>query len=82
MELHLINGSPNGRKVLSVVNHLGLNPTLVWLDIFAGDTQHPDFLAHNPNGLSPVLIDGDFTLWESNAINTYLCSKNSPTIKQ
>lgn len=75
MKLYLINGSPNGRKVLSVVNHLGLMPKLIWLDIFNGDTQHPDFLKLSPSGLAPVLVDDDIVLWESNAINIYLCSK-------
>ena len=33
------------------------------------------FRALNPNGLVPVLVDGDFVLWESNAILTYLASR-------
>lgn len=37
--------------------------------------QEPGYLAMNPNGLIPVLIDGDFTLWESNAICRYLATK-------
>ncbi|WP_415887781.1 glutathione S-transferase family protein [Neptuniibacter sp. QD37_6] len=73
MKLYLINGSPNGRKVLSVVRHLGLTPELIWLDIFAGDTQTEEYLKLNPNGLSPTLVDNEVVLWESNAINTYLC---------
>lgn len=77
MELHLINGSPNGRKVLSVIDHLGIRPDikLVWLDLFGGQTQSPDYRRLNPSGLSPTLVDGDFVLWESNAINMYLCEK-------
>jgi glutathione S-transferase len=35
------------------------------------------FLALNPNALIPVIVDGDFVLWESNAICRYLCA-NSP----
>ncbi len=73
MKLYLINGSPNGRKVLSVVRHLGLTPELIWLDLFTRDTQNPEYLKLNPNGQSPTLVDGDVVLWESNAINTYLC---------
>lgn len=33
------------------------------------------YLALNPNGLIPVLIDGDFVLWESNSICRYLAAK-------
>jgi glutathione S-transferase len=38
-------------------------------------TQTPEFLALNPNGLVPVVRDGDFVLWESNSIIRYLCSR-------
>jgi glutathione S-transferase len=38
-------------------------------------TQTPDFLALNPNGLVPVVRDGDFVLWESNTIIRYLAAR-------
>ncbi|WP_116136118.1 glutathione S-transferase family protein [Trinickia diaoshuihuensis] len=38
-------------------------------------TQTPAFLCLNPNGLVPVLRDGDFVLWESNSIIRYLASR-------
>jgi glutathione S-transferase len=34
-----------------------------------------EYLALNPNGLVPTLVDGDFVLWESNTIVRYLASK-------
>jgi glutathione S-transferase len=37
--------------------------------------QEAGYLALNPNGLIPVLLDGDFTLWESNTICRYLAGK-------
>ena len=37
-------------------------------------TTDPAFLRLNPNGQVPVLVDGDFVLWESNTICRYLAS--------
>ena len=37
-----------------------------------GRTQDADYLAMNPNGRIPTLVDGDFVLWESNAIMRYI----------
>lgn len=42
--------------------------------------KEPEYLALNPNGLIPVLIDGDFVLWESNAICRYLATQRYATM--
>lgn len=44
-----------------------------------GDTgaKTPEFLAMNPNGRLPVIVDGDFVLFESLAITMYLAKKHS-----
>jgi glutathione S-transferase len=39
------------------------------------DWRSPEFLALNPNGMMPVLLDGDFVLWESNGICRYLAGR-------
>jgi glutathione S-transferase len=39
---------------------------------FMEESKDPDYLAVNPNGRIPALIDGDLTLFESMAINMYL----------
>jgi glutathione S-transferase len=42
---------------------------------FMGDSKKPDYLALNPNGRIPTLVDGDLVLFESMAINLYLAKK-------
>jgi len=42
---------------------------------FTGDNKQPDYLALNPNGRVPTLVDDDTVLWESLAINLYLADK-------
>ena len=40
-----------------------------------GGTRLPEYLAMNPNGRIPTIRDGEFILWESNAIVRYLCRR-------
>lgn len=74
MKIYDFAPSPNARKVRFVAYELGLEPTFVHVNIFQGGSRTPEFLALNPNGRIPVLEDGGSTLWESNAIITYLAS--------
>lgn len=45
-----------------------------------GGTQTPQYLAWNPNGRIPTLVQGDFVLWESNVIVRYLCATQRSTL--
>jgi glutathione S-transferase len=63
--------------VMMVAAHLGIELETEFVDLLR-DVQHSaKFLAINPNGLVPVLQDGDFILWESSAITQYL-AKTKP----
>lgn len=66
--------SLNVRKVLWTCAELGLEPEREdWGTGFRAVTE-PGFVALNPNAQIPVLVDGDFVLWESNTIIRYLCN--------
>ncbi|CAN5373923.1 glutathione S-transferase family protein [soil metagenome] len=67
--------SLNVRKVLWTCDELGLAYEREdWGKGFAS-TQAPEFLALNPNGLVPVLIDEQGALYESNTICRYLAAR-------
>jgi glutathione S-transferase len=74
MKLYNANLSPNALRVRAVAAELGIDLEMVNVDLRAGDTKTEDYLALNPNGKVPVLVDGDLVLWESRAINAYLAS--------
>ena len=68
--------SINVRKVLWTLDELGLaHQREDWGAGFAS-TRDPAFLALNPNGLVPVLIDDAGPLWESNTICRYLAARH------
>jgi glutathione S-transferase len=70
-------GTPQTRtfRPLWMLEELGVPYELVKTDFANGDTRTPAFLAINPNGHVPALVDDDLTLFESMAINLYLAEK-------
>jgi glutathione S-transferase len=76
MKLYDFAFSPNCRKVRAVAYELGLSLESVHVDLLNGGSRTDAFLAMNPNGRVPVLVDDDFILNESTAIMRYLSAKN------
>lgn len=79
MKLYQFPLSPNCQKVVAVAHEAKVPLTLVNLDVFKGAAKSPEMLAKNPNGRVPVLEDGDFVLWESNAMLGYVAGKADRT---
>ena len=75
IELYAFPPSPRAFKVIVVANHLGIETTLRLVDIPGGAMRTPEYVALNPNMRMPTMKDGDFVLWESNAIMQYLAAQ-------
>jgi glutathione S-transferase len=71
--------SINVRKLLWVCHELGLPYELQPWGAGLQSTDTPEFRALNPNALVPVIRDGGFVLWESNAICRYLAAEHART---
>ena len=70
--------TPNGHKVSIALEELGLPYELHLLDLARGVQKEPWFLAINPNGGIPAIVDhgaDDLTVFESGAILIYLAEK-------
>jgi len=67
------SNSVNVQKVLWCLAELGVPYDRIDAGLQFGKNNTPEYLAMNPNGRVPTLVDGDFLLWESNSIMRYLC---------
>jgi len=75
MRLYTFTITPNNRKVEAFVRHFDLDVEIHHVSFKDKETQSPEYLAINPMGKVPALTDGEFKLWESNAILTYLATR-------
>jgi GST-like protein len=69
------NGSPNPTKVALFLEEAALPYEAIPVDTRKGDQFKPAFAAVNPNGKVPAIVDGDVTVFDSNAILLYLAEK-------
>ena len=74
--LKLYGGARSRASIVQwYLEELGVPYEFVLLDMQAGAHRQPEFLAINPMGKVPAIVDGDFQLWESGAILFYLAQK-------
>ena len=72
MRLYDLSRSGNCYKIRLFLSILGIDYETIPVDANGGELQTPGFLAINPNGLVPVLVDGDTTIYDSASILAYL----------
>ncbi|KAF5270018.1 hypothetical protein FQR65_LT05817 [Abscondita terminalis] len=67
--------SPPVRSVLLTAKALGLELEMVPINLFTGEHLKPEFVKKNPQHTVPTLEDNGHFIWDSHAINMYLCDK-------
>ena len=75
--------TPNGWKASVALEELGLPYEVHPIDLMTGEQREADYLAINPNGRIPTIVDrdnGDFTVFESGAILIYLAEKTGSAL--
>lgn len=75
IELYAIGGSPPSRAVLLTLKALNVPFEYKIINLLAGSNRTPEYLAINPHGTVPTLVDDGAILTDSHAINTYLVDK-------
>jgi GST-like protein len=74
-------GGPNPRKVTILLEELHWKYESKLIDLYQGQNRSPEYLAVNPNGRLPALVDEDgpdgkpILIWESGAILQYIAEK-------
>ena len=72
-------GEGRGFRVVWLLEEMGIPYQLRPVDLFAGVQNDPEFLAVNPSGFIPAIVEGDVTMVESIAIMEYLMARHGPT---
>jgi glutathione S-transferase len=75
MDLFYSRNSGNSSRAVFALHEAGAEWNPRPIDSRAGENRAPAYLAVNPMGKLPALIDGDLLLWESNAINWYVAER-------
>ena len=75
MKMYGFPPSPRVWVARAVAAQLGIPLELEIVDLTKGAQYAPDYLAINPTGRVPTLVDGDLKLWETTAITQYLAGQ-------
>lgn len=75
VDFYFGKNSGNAARTALALYEIGAPFTSHALDL--REPRSPEYLAINPVGKVPTLVDGSTTLWESNAINWYLAEKHA-----
>ncbi|GHG97436.1 glutathione S-transferase family protein [Pseudodonghicola xiamenensis] len=77
IKLYCFGESGNSYKAALALQLSGLDWEPVYVDFFNGETRTPEYRnAVNELGEAPVLVDGDFKLSQSGAIQAYISDKS------
>ncbi|MEE2731546.1 MAG: glutathione S-transferase N-terminal domain-containing protein [Pseudomonadota bacterium] len=77
--------TPNGWKASVTLEELGMDYNVIPINLMDNEQKQPEFLAMNPNGRIPVIVDranGDFVVFESGAIMIYLAEQAGKLLPQ
>ena len=77
MELYYWPMSHNARKTRAIAKHLELNIDEKILSMQDKEHKSDAFLAINPMGQIPAVKNGEYTVWEANAVLIYLAAQST-----
>lgn len=73
--------NPGTRAILMVAEEIGLELEVHEVDMANSEHLKPEYLKINPQHTVPALTDGDFSIWDSHVINTYLIGTYADTFE-
>ena len=71
------NAAPNPMKIALLLEELGLSYEAIPVDTRQGQQFAPEYLAVNPNAKVPAIVDGNVTVFDSNAILLFLADREN-----
>lgn len=76
IKLYDMPGNANSRKLHAIARECDVMLETIPVTLAKGEGKTPEFLAINPNGKIPAMVDGSLKVFESNAILCYIAAKH------